>query len=407
MRLKTFELLRNRDFALLLGGAMVSRMGDAAQGMAQAWLVMQLTHSAFKVGIVALIILGPKLLLSTLSGAIADRYDRYRIVLIAQLVQLAEAVTFLALVATGRIAYWHICALMVVYGVAESASMTARQSLLPSLVPKEALSRVFATMTAASGFMIAVGPSIGGVILGVGGVQGCLLLNIATFVVYIGTLLLMRQRSETRARNAKPMSEQVREGIAYVRTRQLLWLPILISLLVGLIVQPYVRLMPFFATDVLKVGKVGYGLLCGAPAVGATIGSLVIASMTGERSLVRTMRIALVGFLCSLVAFATVRNFQLALGLLACNGCFMVFFKNSVVTLVQKLTREEFRGRVMSLLIMDEGMLGVGALLLGAISDQVGPSHAILSTAGLCAVLTLPALLFVLRSEVRADETAA
>ena len=206
--------LRHRDFALLFSGTIVSHSGDLLQSMAQSWLVFQLTGSAAKLGLTGFCQLVPRLVLGAVGGVFVDRFDRRRLLLVTQTAAMLQSILFWALVVTHRITFGEILGLTLVLGVADTLNLTARHALIPALVPPAELQAGVALNAAGMNLTQVIGPSLGGVLLGIVGVSGCLALNAVSFLGILGALFAMRWRPRAGDRIRRPVRDELAEGIA-------------------------------------------------------------------------------------------------------------------------------------------------------------------------------------------------
>ena len=279
-------MLRHRDFLLLVGGTLVSHTGDLLQSMAVNWLVFELTHSAFKLGLLGFCWMLPRLVFGAIGGVVADRVDRRRLLIITQTVAMLQSMVFLLLVVTGRITYGQIVVLTIVLGIADSLHFTARHAFVPLLVPREELQAAVALNAATMNLTQVLGPSLGGILVGVLHVSGCLLVNTLSFVAILGALLLMRFRSLVVERHEQSVVEQIVDGFRYVKNRQALWVPVIMAYAMAALAMAFSRILPVFAGDVLHGGVGAYGKLQTALGVGAIAASLGVA-IRGRGSLSR------------------------------------------------------------------------------------------------------------------------
>ena len=380
--------LRHRDFALLFTGTIVSHSGDLLQSMAQSWLVFQLTGSATKLGLIGFCQLAPRLLLGAVGGVVVDRVDRRRLLLVTQTAAMLQSLLFWALVVTHRITFGEIIALTLVLGVADTLNLTARHALVPQLVPPSELQAGVALNAAGMNLTQVIGPSLGGVLLGVVGVSGCLAINAVSFLGILGALLAMRWRPRANDRGRLAMRHELAEGIRYVRHRDALWVPILIAYAVAALAMAYSRLLPVFATDVLHAGVREYGWLLAAPGVGALVASLTIAARGRRPGARRRVYLAVGVLVTGLCTFALSRSLGLALVALAVVGAAQMVFRTTALNCCHEAVEDSHRGRVISILLLDYGLWSFGTLWLGILCDRHGPRFAVLVGALSCLLVT-------------------
>jgi len=394
-------VLRQRDFALLFSGTIVSNSGDLLQAMAQSWLVFQLTHSAVKLGWLGFCQLVPRLLFAGVGGVIVDRFDRRRLLIWTQTAAMAQSVLLLGLVATGRVQYWHIVTLAFLLGAADTLHLTARHALIPLLVPPPNVQEAVAINAAGMNLTQVIGPSLGGVLLGLVGVSGCLAINAVSFVAILLALLAMHWRPQPREPGpTADVFADFKEGVCYVRAREQLWVPIALAWGIASLAMAYSRLLPIFASDVLHGGERAYGFLLAAPGVGAVLASLAIArrgKRPGARRLLYRSTLVLVA---ALLAFALSRSLWISLGGLAVVGGAQMVFRTTALASVHEATDDAHRGRVIALFIVDYGLWSFGVLWLGLLAELTSPRFAVAFGAGSCLAAT--AITFWLSRRARA-----
>lgn len=377
--------LRYKSFRVLWAGFVVSHIGDFIQLLAQSWLVVELTRSAFKVGVVAFAQAIPRLLIGLFAGVLVDRVDRRRLLLVTQSLAALQSVVFLALVVTHRITYGALVALALALGVFDALNLTARQALMPTLVPRALLPRAVALQALGVNVTQLVGPSLGGVLLGWLHTEGCLVVNALSFAALIVSLVKVELPAPPPAKAAQGFGDDLREGLGYVRAHGELLYPILLAYALGLLGMPLVRLLPLFAKEVLGATGRGYGFLASASGVGALAASLAVTARARPRELPRNIVVAGLVFGCALVGFAWTRHYAVAWAVLALFGASQMAFRSAVTTLLQTESPERMRGRIMGALSLDFALWSIGAVGVGLTADAIA-RHA----AGVSATAALP-----------------
>lgn len=357
--------------------------------MAQSWLVFQLTGSAAKLGLTGFCQLLPRLILGAVGGVFVDRFDRRRLLLVTQTAAMVQSIIFWALVVTHRITFAEILGLTLVLGVADTLNLTARHALIPALVPPAELQAGVALNAAGMNLTQVIGPSLGGVLLGVVGVSGCLALNAVSFLGILGALLAMRWRPRPGDRQRRPVRDELAEGIRYVRGRDALWVPILIAYGVAALAMAYSRLLPVFATDVLHAGVREYGWLLAAPGLGAMCASLAVAARGRRPGARRRLYLSVASLVTGLCIFALSERLLLSLVALTVVGAAQMVFRTTALASVHEAVEDSHRGRVISIFLLDYGLWSFGTLWLGILCQTHGPTFAVLTGALSCLVVTL------------------
>lgn len=380
---RAFGALRHRNFRVFYIGQLLSLAGTWMQSTAQGWLVLELTNSALLLGVVTAVTSIPTLLFGLWAGDLADRHDKRRIILIAQLVALCAALALAVLTDTERITYGALLALVFVLGTASAFEIPTRQSFFVDLVGPANLPNAIALNSAAFNATRIVGPALAGMVISAAGVAACYYANAVSYVAVITGLLMMRLPPFVRAPRTSSTIDSIREGLAYIRgdrlVRTLVWL------IAGMSVTalPYVMLLPVFARDVLRVGAPGLGTMLSATGTGALAAGVALAA--GRVRVPRGKLIigAATCFALLLMGFALSPWYPLSLLLLALGGFTLILNNASVNALLQSKVPDRLRGRVMSVYVfMFIGMTPLGALQAGALARWIGAPYALAAGAG-------------------------
>jgi len=354
----------------------VSHVGDFIQILAQSWLVVSLTQSATRVAAVSLAQAVPRLAIGLFAGVVVDRVDRRRLLLVTQTLAAAQSALFLGLVLGGRITYGWVLGLALALGVFDALNLTARQAMLPSLVPREMIPRAVALQALGVNFTQILGPSLGGLLLGAVGVSGCLVVNVVSFGALIAAVVALRLPPVEAPSGTQTVGESLREGFAFIRARPSLWVPMVMLYALGLVGMPVVRLLPLWARVVLQTSGRGYGLLACASGLGALVASVVVTSRAAPGTLPRNVVGAAAAFAVGLVAFSRTGSYAASFVALVLLGGAQMAFRSAAVTIVQMEVPDRLRGRVLSVLAMDFAMWSVGAVALGVAVDAYARRHA-------------------------------
>ena len=342
--------------------------------MAQAWLVYRLTESSLMLGLVAFAGQVPTLLFGLLAGVVADRFNRYRVILIALYLAMFQAFVLGILTMNEWITVWQVFALALIAGTIQAFEMPARQSFLMEIVGKDDLASAIAlNATLVNGARI-LGPALAGILVAQFGEGVCFLFNGCTFLAIIGGFLAMR----LPPRPVEPPATEstttfIREGITYAfRTPAIRLLLILVSM-ISLLSTPYTVLMPIFAGEILHSGPNGMGMLMGAAGAGAVVGALFMARHQGTEQLGRVMAFAFIRFGVGLILFSLSRSFWLSMIFLPLVGSGFMVPMAATNTMLQTLSPDHLRGRVMSLFfIMFMSAPPIGSLLAGFLAPIIG-----------------------------------
>jgi MFS family permease len=395
-------VVRHRNFRLFLIGQTISLIGSWMQTMAAGWLALQLTDSAFYVGLVATASSIPILLFTMPAGAIVDRSDKLRIVRLAQVAFLFEAATLWALTATHRITIWSLLGLAFVAGTIASIEIPARQAMMIDLVGREDLSDAIALNS--SGFNLArvVGPALAAATIARLGIAWCFFLNAASFVaVLIGLFMMTLPPWEARPHRTSPWQGVV-QVMRYMRDTPAVRSLMLMVTVYSILAAPLLALMPVVARDMFHLGAGGYGLLLSFLGIGGLCGALGLAAVGYRVSRTRLLIGASMVWPILLIAFSFTRVPWMGYVLLLAIGCTMILNGAIANGLLQSIVPDALRGRIMAaygLVVVGLAQV-VGAFTGGVVAHVVGVSTSIFAAAAL--MLVYGAWAFYRRPELRA-----
>lgn len=388
-RLKTFSALSHRNFRLLWGGTILSHTGDFMQMMAQSWLVLELTNSAFLLGVIGFCQAAPRLIFGPVVGVIADRFDRRYLQIYTQAIAMVQAFVFAVLVVTGWVRFWHIVVLVLVLGAANALNQVAKQSLISTLVPRSELTNAVALNSTVQNLTRILGPSLGGILLGIIGVSGILFLNGISFVFILISLFWMEIPRQATRERLRSMRLDLAEGVSFIRSSRPILFVILLAYLVATFGNPYMRFLPIWARDILKIGPTGFGVLMAAPGVGALAAALTVATLGNVRKRHRVIFLMGASFGVMIAVFSFSRNLALSLIALFLAGFFQMTFRTVSNSTIQLATPDHLLGRVMSIFLLDVGLWSLGTLLIGILMEASSPSMAMGIGGGVCLLSAL------------------
>lgn len=368
----TFRALRHRNYRLFFAGQIISLVGTWMQNVAVSWLVYRLTQSELVLGItafcsnIAVFVLGP------VGGVAADRYSRYRILLLAQWLSMLQALALALLTLSGKVSVASILALAAVLGVINAFEIPARQSLVVHLASKEDLFSAISLNSAMFNAARVIGPSLAGVLVAAVGEGWCFVLNAVSFLAVIGCLLAIRLPPWEEPPGEHPW-ERLRGGVDYVRRSKPVRSVLLLMSAATFSLMPVMVLAPVFAEGIFHKGVAGFGALTGAFGVGAVAGTLALARTGGHESLPRLIFLSTSGLAVSLALFAAAPSFSAALLILFALGFCVLRQNASANTYIQTIVPDEFRGRIMAFYSMTVvGMSPFASLAAGALAERVG-----------------------------------
>src|SRR5579864_2978276 len=390
---RVFKAFQYRDFRLMWFGACMSSIGTWMQIVAQGWLIYRLSHSAFLLALDQFLAGVPIFLFSLIGGVVADRAERRKILLGSQYVQMTCAAVLTVLIATGHIHVWHMLCLSFVSGLAQAFGGPAYQALIPSLVDREDMPNAIALNSIQFNTAVTVGPAIAGLALAKLGEQWCFGLNALSFLAPIVSLSMIRARYLPE-KTTESILASLKQGIKFVRRQGSMEALIVLAFCMTALAMPMRTYIPVFVKDIFHRGPETYGNLLSLMGIGSICGSLGVASMGNIR---HKGRFAITTLMClggAISVFALSRSLPLSYATLVIVGTSMMAVFATVTSLVQLITTNEMRGRVMSVYnCAFRGGMPMGNLLTGWLVPMF-TAPVVLGVNGL--LLILVALYFLL-----------
>jgi MFS family permease len=378
--------LAHRNYRLYFAGQAISLIGTWMQQVAMSWLVFQMTQSSFQLGVVLFAGQIPALFLSPVAGALADRWDRHRVLLWTQTLAMTQALLLTLLTWTGRIDVWQLIFLSLFLGIVNTFDMTTRQAFLSEMVSRRAdLGNAIALNSLIVNGARLLGPALAGILLARTSAEVCFLLNGLSYLAVLLALLAMRLEGPRGVRSAAPLWQGLRDGFRYVREFAPIRTLLLLLALSSMAGTSYRVLLPEFTVRRLGGDARALAFLTAASGLGALTGAVFLAARKSVLGLDRWILLALTLLGLGLLAFVVVADFTLALLLLFTIGFGMMVEMAASNILVQTLVAEDKRGRVMSFYTMAFlGMAPLGSLLTGVLAAWLGLPIAFLINGLLC-----------------------
>ena len=397
-------LLRHRNFRLFWLGQTLSLIGTWMQTMAEGWLALELSNSAFIVGLVAAAQSLPVLVLSLPAGVLVDRSDKLRIVKIAQTLLGIQAATLWYVTWSRHVTIGWLLALATSNGVISAFEIPARQSLVIELVGREDLPGAIALNS--SGFNLAriVGPSIGAIVIAQLGIAWCFGVNALSYITVLLGLFLIQLPAWMPPEHSVSPLEGIREGIRFMRDTPSIAALMKLVTMYSILGVPYLTLMPVVAREQLHLDAAGYGALLACVGIGGLTGALSLAAIGDRMGRSRLLSAAAYAFSGLLVAFSLVRDASAAYPILLAVGFMMIVNNATANSTLQHLVPNELRGRLMaaySFVVVGLSSV-IGSLVAGSVAHVIGVSWAIGGGAAIMFAYALWA--FERRPELRAIE---
>lgn len=369
-----FRSLQYRNYKLFFTGQSISLIGTWMQRIAMPWLVYHLTGSAFLLGLVSFAGQIPTFVLSPLAGVVTDKFSKYRVLLITQIISLVQALILAVLALTGVIEIWHIVVLSIILGCVNAFDVPSRHSFVIEMVEKkEHLGNAIALNSMMFNGARLIGPSIAGMMLATTNEGVCFLINAISYVFVVISLLLMHVQKKEVIRKAGNMFDEMKEGFNYAFGFAPIKHLLILLGVVSFMGSSYQLLMPVFAKEILHGTSSTFGFLMGAAGLGALAGAVFLASQEAVLKLGRIIPSAAAIFGIGLIALSMTKYFPVSLLLMIIIGLGLMLHTAASNTILQTITDDDKRGRVMSfysLAIM--GTAPFGSLLAGSLAKIVG-----------------------------------
>ena len=391
-----FPSFKYRNFNLFFFGQVISVIGTWMQSTAQSWLVLQITNSPFKLGLLSAVQFLPALFFSLYAGVVIDKFSKRKILIFTQ-----SALTILAfilglLVKLHIVQYYQILLIGFLTGIVNTIDMPARQSFYVELVPKEHLMNAISLNSSAFNLARIIGPGISGILIGLVGYEWSFFLNAISFIPVIVALFFIVERtkrpSKFSLKELENVNRDIKSGLSYIMKIPIILIIFALFIVVNVFGLNFNVLVPTLAKQVFHLGATEYGFLMSLMGLGALTGSLFLAvvSYKGVKHFYLFGGAFMLGV--TLLLTGLIKNLYVVSLLTALSGFFMVMFLNTANTLIQMETEEQFRGRVMSIYsLIFLGFTPFGALFTGTLAERVSVdfTYALVGTIVLVSVVII------------------
>lgn len=362
---RTFKAFQYPNFRLLWAGACTSTVGTWMQEIAQNWLVLQITNSPFLLGLDAFLGDIPIFLFSLVGGVLADRMDRRKLLMMSQIIQMTSALTLSALIATGHIRIWHILLSSFVVGTAQAFGGPAYSALVPSLVEKEDLPNAIALNSIQFNTARVIGPVLGGLALKYVGASWCFGLNALSFVAVMISLVRLKINFNP-PRTGESILTGMKQGIGFIRKQGAMETLVGIAFCMTWLAIPMITFLPVFARDVFHKQEMTYTLFLVVSGLGAITGGLTVAALGNVNNKGRIALSMLIALGAGITGFSLSHSVAMSCLLLFISGAVMMCAFAMISSLVQLITPNDMRGRVMSVYnVAFRGGMPFGSLTTG------------------------------------------
>ncbi|WP_312288647.1 MFS transporter [Chryseobacterium gleum] len=396
--ISTFRAFRSTNYTLYFFGRSVSQFGTWMQRTAVVWVVYSMTQSAFMLGLTIFAEQFPSFLFSAFGGVAADRYNRYKIIQITQILSLIQASLLAFLVMTGHQNIWSFIILSVFLGVINAYDVPARQAMINEVVTDDDdLPSALSLSAAMASIAKLAGPALSGIILQKFGAGTCFLINAASFAAVMVSISLMKIKIVSKKPTQKGTFTELAEGFRYLKKEPSISLVIIMLSITGLLILPYDTLIPVYAKEIFKGDAKTFGYISSFIGIGAVLGTVFLASLKKGASMRNILILSTIILSIGLILFSYATNFYWSMFFAALTGLGGVAQFTTCNIIVQSEVIPEMRSRAISILLTAIfGMLPLGSVLIGFVSERIGAPKTLLleGIAGIVIAIVFRNLLF-------------
>lgn len=374
--LALLQVFRHRNYRLFFTGQLVSLMGTWVTSVAQGWLVYSMTHSPFLLGLVSFCGQVPVFFISSFGGMISDRVDRRKLLVVTQALSMLQAAALATLTLMGIIQVWHIVALALFKGFVNAFDVPTRQAFTIEMVGKSDLRNAISLNSVMFNLARIVGPTIAGILVATVGEGLCFTIDAISYGAVLISLIMMHVVPKPFRVHGHPWQE-LKAGFAYAWGNRQIRISLMLIAVCSAFGASYIPMMPAFVRDVLNEGSRGLGFVLGAVGAGALCGAYALARIH-DRHLTLTPMIAAASFGVGLILFANSHSLTVAMLLVLPTAFSLMLLGGSTNTIIQTVSEDHMRGRVVSFYAMGfMGMMPWGSLLLGWLGSRIGVGQSV------------------------------
>lgn len=369
-----FHALKQKNFRYFWTGQCISLIGTWMQNVGQSWLVLSLTGSPFLLGLVGTFQFLPVMLFSLFAGVVVDRFPKRRIIIATQIASMILALSLSIMVFTNRTNYWLVLIIAVMLGITNTIDMPARQAFTVEIAGREDLMNAIALNSAVFNLARIVGPAIGAVLMSILGAGWCFLFNGLSFIAVLYGLLKIKVKYNPDKTNfSSGFLDGIKEGIVYIVKNPKIFETILLVGIMGIFAYNYNVLIPVFTKTVLHQSEKSYGALLSALGIGSLIGAIMVSSKSKKGPNMKHMIVSIIIICFMLICSGISSEFYVSALILIITGVFNINFSARANSGLQIASKDEYRGRVMSVYsLVFAGATPLGNLFVGSTSQQFG-----------------------------------
>ena len=382
--------LRSRSFGIFAAGNLVSQTGEWMTLVALNWAVLEFTGSALYLGLINACRMVPAFLLSVPAGVLADRMDRRKLLILLQAGIMPSTFGVGYLLAAGS-PFWLLAVVVTVRSALMAVVMPIRNSLIPNLVPESQVASAVAVDSAVRSISRIAGPALAGILLAVTGVADVFWISGFSIVAVLLSLLVVRPESTGHA-VSNGMKADIKEAAVYVKNSPSVQSLLILAVVPMVFAFPYTAMMPLFAEDLLQLGPEGVGILLSVAAAGALVGSAWLSLRTEAEGAGKWLVCSTLGFGLFLLLFMISETLVMAAAMIFLVGLASSTYRTLSRVTLQTRVPDRLRGRILSIALMDRGLMPLGAILIGVIAEWAGTLWAGVVMGGGCIAVTLAVL---------------
>ncbi|MDP3998205.1 MAG: MFS transporter [bacterium] len=397
-----FPAFRSRNYRLYFVGQFISMCGTWLQIVAQGWLVLELTHSPFLIGVVAACATLPMLLFSLIGGTIVDRFPKKNIIFCTQIAAMILAFILGILTIGGIIEVWEIAVLAFLLGTVGALDTPARQAFVIEMVGRESLPSAIALNSSIFNGARVIGPVIAGILIVLVGSGGAFIVNALSYIAAIVALYRINTKPFQARVHPHPL-QSIKEGVVYALSHPIIRILLLFAAVTSIFGWSYMTMMPVIASDIFHLGPSGLGYLYAAGGLGAFAGSIFVSAFSRKISPRFLISGGSLLFLFFVTLFTFTSNPLVAFPLLFISGFGMLAQMSTINAVVQSSVEDGMRGRIMGLYALAfAGLSPLGNLEVGFLSERFGPVFAI--RLGAVMIFLFGAFVFLNREKIRESQ---
>lgn len=390
---RAFTAFESVPFRWLMTSFLTFFLAMQGQLLVRSLLAWELTQSELSLAYVNLVVAVPMVIGSFIAGAVIDRVEKRKVVIISQLIVLFNEGLVLVLLMMGKLEYWHLLATSFIMGVTFPFIMPTRTAMIYGLVGRDKLGNAMALQAGAMNVARILGPALVGLLIPLITLEGAYFCTIGLYLVSTWTMLQLPPAPPQRKDN-KSLLEDVRYSFTYVGRHRHILLCLLFGLFPMLLALPIMSLLVVFTDEIWQVGETGLGIMMATVGVGGIFGSLLVAKVGEDLPRVKVMMFAALLFSLILASFSLSKFYVLALVLLLAANIFFNISQTLNNTIIQLLSHNEVRGRMSSLVMLSLGLTPLGVLPIAYFSEYYGIDKTMFAACLILFVIVLCFLVF-------------